>query len=119
MNAKLEFAAALIRDAMPDAAKHAKITATDNLMSSVTIHGSLDAKETWANGIFHNSRYFIFHVVSARGRRWYDSAVEPLVRVELISSGSKLPKFRAWTGTPEKAAVKIANWVEGAAWVTV
>jgi hypothetical protein len=29
---------------------------------SIIIHISLDKKETWQNGIFHNSRYYIIHI---------------------------------------------------------
>jgi len=29
---------------------------------SIILHLSIDKKETWQNGIFHNSRYYILHI---------------------------------------------------------
>lgn len=49
--------------------------------ASLFIHASLDNKEDWINGIFHNSRYVIF-------------ALHNDNKMELISKGLNMPKFR-------------------------
>ena len=82
----------------------------DNLMSSVSIDGSFDPREEWSNGIFHNSRYFIFSIHSMKGKRYYDSA-DPKVTVELWSSHYNLSKFRKYTGSIEKVILKIREWI--------
>jgi len=91
------------------------ITASDNLMSTVYVKGSYDARETWSNGIWENSRNFRFTVSSAGKKRYYDPAIEPNVVVELSQHGLKreeYKKFRRYTGSPEKVAAKIAEWIE-------
>lgn len=47
--------------------------------TSYFVHLSMDDKKDWNNGIYHNSRYAIFCIRD---------------KVELISSGSNMPKFR-------------------------
>lgn len=83
------------------------ITVSDNLMSDVWFKGSFDKKETWANDIFHNSRYFMFFISPPKGTRWY---VGGDVCVELSSCGFDT-KFRKYTGTPEKVVAKIKEWI--------
>jgi hypothetical protein len=50
--------------------------------SSYFIRLSLDKKQDWANGIFHNSRYAIFSISPREGK------------IELLSKGAQMPKFR-------------------------
>jgi len=110
-DAKMSHIAAAAEAAL--AAPFLKIRANDNLMSTVAIHGSFDPVDAWENNIFHNSRYFIFHITPAKGRRWYDPATDTTVTVELISSGIRwtAAKFRKYTGSPDKAIAKIAAWM--------
>ncbi len=54
---------------------------------------SLDPKEEWSNGIYHNSCYFIF---------MYDC----YGKLELISSGSRLKKFRKCSPSSAQNALK-------------
>ena len=82
----------------------------DNLMSSVTVSGTFDAKEDWANGIYENSRYFRFAVVPPKGARYYDGGDK--VTLELWSKSYKLPKSRKYTGTPAKVAAKLRAYLE-------
>lgn len=66
-------------------------------------HVSCDAKDTWANGIFHNSRYGIFHLYEQQGK----------FKLELISKGLNTVKFRKATVTSEKhALMKIETWTK-------
>lgn len=86
------------------------VVASDRICSSVCIHASHDERETWANRIFHNSRYFIAHVRPANGERVYTGGA---LVCEVFSSHYGLPvKFRKVTGTAEKIAAKLAAWVE-------
>lgn len=80
----------------------------DHICSCVAINGSFDAKETWTNGIYQNSRYFIFCIQPAKGKRCYD--VGDTLQVELVSSWK--PKFRKYTGPLPKILEKIAAWIE-------
>ena len=64
-------------------------------------HVSCDAKDTWTNGIFHNSRYGIFHLYQ-EGNKF---------KLELTSKGLNTVKFRKATVTSEKhALMKIKTW---------
>ena len=59
---------------------HCKVSKSDlGGYTSYFIHLSLDDPKDWVNGIYHNSRYAIFSVGD---------------KVELISSGTGMPKFR-------------------------
>ncbi len=87
-----------------------KIYGDDNIMSSVAIHGSFDAPETWTNQIFHNSRYFSIHITPMNKNRWY-AETDPNVTVEMISS-YQVGKFRKYTGTPDKVIAKIQKWIQ-------
>lgn len=65
---------------------------------SVFVHASLDPKATWANGIYHNSRYSIFCLSDGK--------------MEQISRNHTLPKFRKATIKDMDAAVSKAKaWV--------
>ena len=65
--------------------------------TSTFIHLSLDDKETWTNNIFHNSRYAIFGVQDGK--------------VELISKGLGMPKFRKCNAKNEaNVAEKIVKY---------
>lgn len=50
--------------------------------ASIIITFSLDKRELWDNGILHNSRYAMFHLLSNN-------------KLELFSKQYTLPKFRA------------------------
>lgn len=84
-------------------------TTNDNLCSSVQIIGSFQPKDEWTNGIFHNSPYFIFSISPEKGKRYYTEGEK--VTVELNSVGRNLPKFRKYTGTPDKAIAKVKEWL--------
>ena len=88
-----------------------KVTTDDNIMSSVDIRGSLDPRDSWANGIFMNSRWFMFSIVPAKGARYYDPETETKVTVALDNCG-KVGKFRKGTTTPAKAIERIREWIE-------
>lgn len=87
------------------------ITADDNIMSSVDIRGSLDPRDSWANGIFMNSRWFMFSIVPAKGARYYDPETEIKVTVALDNCG-KVGKFRKSTTSPVVAIIRIREWIE-------
>jgi len=64
--------------------------------ASLIVKVSLDPKEQWINGIYHNSRYAMFHI--GKGK------------VELFSQ-SKTEKFRKCNSKSiEEAANKIIAW---------
>lgn len=81
--------------------------ASDNLGSWVCFSGSFDPRETWKYNIYENSRHFRF---SIRPKTGYYSGGD--LEVELFQRDSKLPKFRKYTGTPEKVVQKLKSWVE-------
>jgi hypothetical protein len=57
----------------------------------------MDDKKDWQNNIFHNSRYAIFAIHSDK--------------VELLSKGTNMPKFRKSKVTSEaKVAQKIVTY---------
>ena len=87
------------------------ITTDDNLMSSVTIKGSLDPREEWSGKIWQNSRYFYFHVCPMGGKRYY-SPDDAKVTVEMPNASYKLGKFRKYTGPVDKVITKIAEWIK-------
>lgn len=67
--------------------------------TSTFVHLSLDYKDEWVNGIFHNSRYAIFSISDGK--------------VELISKGLGMPKFRKSKADNElKAAEKIVKYCQ-------
>lgn len=88
------------------------VTTDDNIMSSVDIRGSLDPRNTWANGIFMNSRWFMFSIVPAKRARYYDPETETKVTVELDNSSREVLKFRKGTTTPANAIKRIREWIE-------
>ena len=63
---------------------------------------SCDAPSTWINGIFHNSRYGIFHLHSEGGK----------LKLELTSKGLNTEKFRKATVKSEEHAInKVLEWM--------
>lgn len=89
------------------------VTSDDNIMSSVSVRGSFDPRDSWYNKIFMNSRWFMFSIVPAKGVRYYDSETETKVTVELDNSSHKISrKFRKGTTTPTKAIERIREWIE-------
>ena len=69
---------------------------------SVFFHVSCDAPSTWINGIFHNSRYGIFHLKEEGGK----------LKLELTSKGLNTNKFRKATVKSEDGARnKILQWM--------
>lgn len=89
---------------------HLVVRCDDNLMSNVTLRGSLDPKDAWTNGIWENSRYFRFDIEPAKGQRYYAGGE---VEVALEQSYG-VPKFRRSTTTPEKAIERIVKWIKDA-----
>ena len=70
--------------------------------NSVFFHVSCDAPNTWQNGIFHNSRYGIFHLHMEGGK----------LKLELTSKGLNTNKFRKATVKSEDGARnKILQWM--------
>jgi hypothetical protein len=70
--------------------------------SSVFFKVSCDAPKAWENGIFHNSRYGIFHLYTEGGK----------LKLELTSKGLDTVKFRKCTVKSEAGAVnKILQWM--------
>lgn len=84
-----------------------KVETDDNLCSSVFVRGSFDPKETWSNGIFHNSRYFIIRI--APKTRYYTPGDELVM--EMTSKGNKVNKLRKYTGSVEKVIAKLKEWL--------
>ena len=70
--------------------------------TSVFFHVSCDAENTWQNGIFHNSRYGIFHLKTENGK----------LKLELTSKGLNTNKFRkATVKSEDHARNKILQWM--------
>ena len=70
--------------------------------SSVFFKVSCEAPEAWENGIFHNSRYGIFHLKTEGGK----------LKLELTSKGLDTVKFRKCTVKSEEGAInKILQWM--------
>ena len=70
--------------------------------TSVFFHVSCDVPRSWQNGIFHNSRYGIFHLKTENGK----------LKLELTSSGLNTIKFRKCTVKSEDGARnKIMQWM--------
>lgn len=68
---------------------------------SLFIQASLDAKFNWPSNIFHNSRYVIFSLHNDG-------------KMELISRGLKMPKFRKCrVKNLEEIAQKLIKYFEG------
>ena len=66
---------------------------------SIFYHVSADMEDTWANNIFHNSRYGIFHLSNGK--------------LELISKGINTTKFRKCKCESEEVAMtKILTWYQ-------
>ena len=84
-------------------APHFKRTeSTLSSSSSVFFHVSCDAQSSWTNGIFHNSRYGIFHLKSEGGK----------LKLELTSKGLNTEKFRKATVKSESHAInKVLEWM--------
>ena len=77
-------------------------TSTLSTSESVFFHVSCDAESTWQNGIYHNSRYGIFHLKSEGGK----------LKLELTSKGLDTIKFRKCTVKSEEGAVnRILKWM--------
>ena len=70
--------------------------------TSVFFHVSCDAPTTWQNGIFHTSRYGIFHLKQEGGK----------LKLELTSKGLGTEKFRKATVKSEAHAInKVLQWM--------
>ena len=84
-------------------APHFKRTeSTLSSSSSVFFHVSCDVQSSWINGIFHNSRYGIFHLKSEGGK----------LKLELTSKGLNTEKFRKATVKSEAHAInKVLEWM--------
>lgn len=82
-------------------APYVMVWENDNISSSVQVVMSLDARETWKNGILENSR-FAKIMIRPQGR-YFDGG---RVTVESIS-GLKMRKF---TGDWQKVVTKLNKW---------
>ena len=84
------------------AAPHFKRSVSPLGTESVFFHVSCDAENTWQNGIFHNSRYGIFHLHTEKGK----------LKLELTSKGLGTEKFRKATVKSESHAInKVLEWM--------
>ena len=81
--------------------KHCKVSESSlGGHTSNFVHLSLDPKDSWINGIYHNSRYAIFSIADGK--------------LELISKGLDMPKFRKSRADSEsKVAEKIVKYCAG------
>lgn len=84
------------------------VTASDWLCSTIDVTGSFDAKETWVNGIYQNSRYFRF-AIQPKNKRYYHEG--DTLTVELQSQSYKVGRFRKYTGPLDKILAKINDWL--------
>ena len=75
---------------------------------SIIIDGSLEAKDSWACGCWENSHYFRFDLTT-KGNAPYKAGEH--ITANLIRRRYDLPKFRKYTGTPEKVIAKIKKWI--------
>jgi hypothetical protein len=66
--------------------------------ATIIIKVSLDTKDTWENGIFHNSRYSMFSLHGGK--------------MEQFSLQSQLPKFRKCNCSVDDVVNKIMKWSE-------
>lgn len=83
----------------------------DNIMSSITIRATVEAKENWPMHIMHNARYVIISITPMDGKRYYDPA-DPNVTLSLTSKGSKVKtKLRKYTGPVDKVIEKIKDYL--------
>lgn len=83
-------------------APHFKRSTSTLGSESVFFHVSCDSESTWQNGIFHNSRYGIFHLHTENGK----------LKIELTSKGLNTEKFRKATVKSEEGAInKILQWM--------
>lgn len=72
--------------------------------ASLSVKASLDAPDEWAYNIFRNSRYAIFMIHNEKG----------VNKLELISSGLNMPKFRKCKiKSLDDASLKIAAYFAG------
>lgn len=87
------------------------VFADDNIASSVVVRGTFDPKNGWENGLFQNSRYFIFFIRLAKNYRWNDMYHEgDNITIKLLS---KLEvEFPEFTGTPDEAVNLMIQWIK-------
>ena len=84
------------------AAPHFKRSPAPLGSDTIFYHVSCDAPTTWENGIYHNSRYGIFHLHTEGGK----------LKLELISKGLGTEKFRKATVKDEQHAInKVLEWM--------
>lgn len=107
---KMQAIAEQVKEALAGLVPYLTVGTNDNLMSSVSIRGSFDARETWTNGIWENSRNFRFSIVPMNGKRYYDAA-DDKVTVEL-EQGRRVGKFRKSTATVAKVIERIKAFIE-------
>ena len=68
--------------------------------ASILVTIGLDKKETWANGIFENSRYIRYHI----GRNFKGIEIECF---QFHVKNKEMKKFRTFRGTPEKVMERL------------
>jgi len=67
---------------------------------SITVGISLDEKENWSSGIFHNSRYSHFHITP-------DGKIEQFSKCYRIKTKFRKSNFK----TVDEAIAKIQAWI--------
>jgi len=106
-SAKMRSVAEQIENSFPDL-PFIKVRTDDNLCSSITIRGSLDAPEQWRNGIFENGRSFTLMIFPEKRKRYYEAGDKVTVEMGM----NRLGKFRKYTSSPDKVAQRIHEWVK-------
>ena len=87
------------------------VFADDNIASSVVVRGTFDPKNEWENGLFQNSRYFIFFIKPAKNYRWNDMYHEgDNVTIKLSSKLDR--EFPEFTGTPDEVINLMIQWIK-------
>jgi hypothetical protein len=78
---------------------HIGFSHNNNLGESISFHLSLEPKEKWSNGIFHNSNYMIFMIHADENK------------LTMIGNGTKSDNFRKCkVKSFERALEKIADY---------
>jgi hypothetical protein len=106
--AKMEAIAIQLREAC-EGLPFFVVNTCDNLCSQIHIRVSLDARNTWTNGIYFNSRHAQLFVNVAKRKQWYEDG--DTLELEM-HSGYKLTKMRKSTGDIAKIVRHFKKWIE-------
>jgi hypothetical protein len=107
---KMQAICEVVRKTLDGTVGWLSVSTDDNIMSSVWIQGTLENREEWKYGIFHNASHFLIRIMPANGKRYYD-ATDEKVTLELCTRSRKLSALRKYTGPKEKVIAKLKAWV--------